>query len=237
MSSTTTPGIYSCVSYIPHKSDGVEPDFYAPDRSVAEKMGKGKKRSDDGMEERKASNEQLISYDEAVKIGVREGIKYIKEQEYYKTKKRYDRRLRNTRLLLKNYRGLIAHTRMANSSANKIKKENAIDVLDNIDSIDDEEQYIQAISRTKIRTLIILQHIDKVLNYYRLICNSEGGNKKRKYEILEILFISKIDNNIMPTYEDVAEQLEINKKTVSRDVQESIQDLSLLLFGIDGIKL
>lgn len=200
-------------------------------------MGKGKKRSDDGMEERKASNEQLISYDEAVKIGVREGIKYIKEQEYYKTKKRYDRRLRNTRLLLKNYRGLIAHTRMANSSANKIKKENAIDVLDNIDSIDDEEQYIQAISRTKIRTLIILQHIDKVLNYYRLICNSEGGNKKRKYEILEILFISKIDNNIMPTYEDVAEQLEINKKTVSRDVQESIQDLSLLLFGIDGIKL
>lgn len=28
-----------------------------------------------------------VSYKEAVRIGVREGIKYIKDQEYYKTKK------------------------------------------------------------------------------------------------------------------------------------------------------
>lgn len=181
--------------------------------------------------------ENKIDYDEAVKIGIREGIKYIKEQEYYKTKKRYDRRLRNTRLLLKNYRALMAHSRMANSSISQVKKENAIDLLDDIDSIDDEEQYIQAISRTKIRTLIILKHIDKVLNYYRLICNAEEGDKKRRCEMIRILFIDKTDNDIVPTYEEIAAQLEISKKTVGRDVEKAIKDLSLLLFGIDGIKL
>jgi uncharacterized membrane-anchored protein len=182
--------------------------------------------------------EERISYDEAVKIGARVGIKYIKEQEYYKTKKRYDRRLRNTGLLLKNYRGLISHARMANSSINQIKNENAIDILDDINSGDDEEQYIQSISRTKIRTLIILKHIDKVLNYYRIICNAEGNNKKRRYGIIDILFINKTENDIVPTYEDAAEQLNISSKTVGRDVQEAIKDLSLLLlFGVNEIKL
>lgn len=181
--------------------------------------------------------ERSLSYDEAVKIGVNAGIKYIKEQEYYKTKKRYDRRLRNTRLLLKSYRGLISHTKMANSSINQVRNGNAIDILDDVNSIDDEEQYIQSISRTKIRTLIILEHIEKVLNYYRIICESEGGNKKRRYEIIYFLFIEKTADDIIPTYEDAAEQLNISAKTVGRDVQEAIKDLSLLLFGVDGIKL
>lgn len=181
--------------------------------------------------------EERISYDEAVKIGVREGIKYIKEQEYYKTKKRYDRRLRNTRLLLKSYRGLMSHTKMANSSINQVRNENAIDILDDINCINDEELYVQAISRTKIRTLIIIKHIDKVLNYYRIICGAEGGNKKRRYKIINFLFIEKTADDIIPTYEDAAERLEISSKTVGRDVQEAIKDLSLLLFGVDGIKL
>jgi hypothetical protein len=197
------------------------------------------------MEESRTNNKS-ISYDEAIKIGVREGIKYIKEQEYYKTTKRYDRRLRNTRLLLINYRGLMTHTRIANNSSDKIKTENAIDVLDDIESIDDEEQYIQAISRTRIRTTIMIEHIDKVLNYYKVICNagekSKGlykqvNNKKRRYEIIKILFIDETDNDIAPTYDEVAEILDITKKTVSRDVQDAIKDLSLLLFGVDGIKL
>ena len=186
------------------------------------------------MEKRR--DKESISYDEAVKVGVREGIKYIKEQEYYKTKKRYDRRLRNTRLLLKNYRGLTVHIRMTSSSADKVKQENAIDVLDDIESIDDEEQYIQAISRTKIRTSIMIEHINKVLNYYKLICKSEESNK-RKYKILEILFINKTADDIVPTYEDAAEQLEISVSTVNREVRDAIQDLSILLFGVDGIKL
>lgn len=181
--------------------------------------------------------ENNITYEDAVKIGIREGIKYVKEQEYNKTKKRYDRRLRNTRLLLKNYRGLAAHNRIANKSINKVSQENAIDLLDDIESIDDEEQYVQAISRTKIRTMIIIKHIDKVLRYYENICNSEGNSALRKYRIIESLFINKFENDIAPTYEEIACQLSISTKTVARDVQDAIKDLSILLFGVDGIRL
>lgn len=178
-----------------------------------------------------------MDYEEAVKIGIREGIKYIKEQEYYKTKKRYDRRLRNTRLLLKHYRDLKIHDKLAEDSANNIYENNAIDVLDEVDSIDDEEQYVQAISRTKIRTSIIVGHINKSMEYYRAICQQDGNVKKRRYDIIKYLYIDPTKTDLVPTYEEAARHFNLNVRTVGRDVRNAIEDLSILFFGIDGIKL
>lgn len=178
-----------------------------------------------------------MDYEEAVKIGIREGIKYIKEQEYYKTKKRYDRRLRNTRLLLKHYRNLKVHDGLANRSLSSIREENAIDVLDNVESIDDEEQYVQAISRTKIRTAIIVGHINKSMGYYKAICKKDGNIKKRRYDIIRYMYIDPIENNMVPTYEEAAKHFDVTVKTIGRDIRAAIEDLSILFFGIDGIKL
>lgn len=182
-------------------------------------------------------SKKLIEYDEAVKIGIREGIKYIKEQEYHKTTKRYDRRLRNTRLLLKHYRTLKAHNKIADSSINNVYEENAVDVLDDIEAIDDEEQYVQALSKTKIRTLIILGHINKAMKYYEAICTSEGKINERRYKVIKFMYLDSVKDDILPTYEEVAEHFSLNIKTVGRDIRMAIEDLSILFFGIDGIKL
>lgn len=180
--------------------------------------------------------EETISYEDAVKVGIREGIKYIKEQEFIKTKKRYDRRLRNTSLLLKNYRKLIIHSTISAETTNKINEDNAIDMLDDIQSIDDEEQYVQAITRTKKRTLVIIQHINRCLKYYKTIAKEEGS--LRKYEIIKKLFIeNNKDKDKVLSYEEVAEMLDISVRTVSRDVKDATKDLSVLFFGVDGIKL
>lgn len=182
-------------------------------------------------------NKKLVNYDEAVRIGIREGIKYVKEQEYRKTTKRYDRRLRNTRLLLKHYRTLKAHNKIADSSTSKIYEENAVDVLDDIEAIDDEEQYVQAISRTKIRTLIIVGHLNKAMKYYEAICKSEGKIQERRYKIIKYMYIDPREDDNIPNYEEAAEEFGLNIKTVGRDVRSAIEDLSILFFGIDGINL
>jgi tetratricopeptide (TPR) repeat protein len=178
-----------------------------------------------------------ISFEEAVKIGIREGIKYIKEQEYNRSIKKYDKRLRNTRLLLKHYRSLKAHNSIAEDTTVKIYKENAIDVLDDIEPIDDEKQYVQALSRTKIRTLIIVGHLNKAMKYYKSICETEDKLKERRYKIISYMYLENREDDITPTYEEVAEHFNLNVKTVGRDVRLAIEDLSVLFFGIDGIKL
>lgn len=178
-----------------------------------------------------------LTYQEAVKIGIREGIKYIKEQEYHKTTKRYDRRLRNTRLLLKHYRDLKVHDRLADSSSDKIYEENAIDILDDVEAIDDDEQYVQAISRTKKRTAVIIGHMNRALKYYENICKGEGQLNERRYKIIRYMYIDPTENDAIPTYEEVSGKFSITIKTVGRDVKSAIEDLSILFFGIDGLKL
>lgn len=179
-------------------------------------------------------SKNVINVEEAIKLGIREGIRYVKQIEYSNTEKRYDRRLRNTRLLLKHYRDLHIHESITDNSFEDIEECNAIDILDDIDVLN-EENYIQSISRTRNRTKIIIQHIDKALKYYEAICSTES--KKRKYNIVYDLYIAKVENNVAPTYEDIAKKYDISIKTVTRDMNNAIEDLSILFFGIDGIKL
>ena len=145
--------------------------------------------------------------------------------------------MRNTRLLLKHYRALKVHNKISENTSAAIYEENAIDVLDNIESIDDEEQYVQAISRTKIRTKIIIGHINKAMKYYKAICESEDNTKARRYKIIKYAYIDLQKDDIAPTYEEIAEHFNLNVKTVGRDVRLAIADLSILFFGIDGINL
>ena len=51
------------------------------------------------------------------------------------------------------------------------------------------------------------------------------------------LYIAKVENNVAPTYEDISKKYDISIKTVTRDMNNAIEDLSILFFGIDGIKL
>ena len=51
------------------------------------------------------------------------------------------------------------------------------------------------------------------------------------------MYIEPSKEEVVPSYEKVAEHFDITTKTVGRDVRAAIEDLSILFFGIDGIKL
>ena len=51
------------------------------------------------------------------------------------------------------------------------------------------------------------------------------------------MYLEPTKDNIIPTYEETAEHFDLNVRTVGRDIRQGIEDLSILFFGIDGIKL
>ena len=112
----------------------------------------------------------------------------------------------------------------------KFMKKNALDVLDDIESIDDEEQYVQAIGRTKLRTRIIIGHINKCMKYYESICKGDG--KDRRFNIIQYMYIEPSKEEVVPSYEKVAEHFDITTKTVGRDVRATIEDLSILFLEL-----
>lgn len=141
-----------------------------------------------------------------------------------------DKRYHNTRLLLRNYHEF---------------KQHCIECSNSIDEIDDtleaweltlarqDEDYIKSAKRTKVRTQIIVDLIDRFLDVHRKEAeNRHDMNKLRRATIIDKMYIS--DNLTM---EKLAEQLECDVATVSRQHRMTINELAVLFFGIEGLKL
>lgn len=178
-----------------------------------------------------------IAIQKGVTAGIQAAENHMEEARKRQRKDRYNRRLHNTRLLLKNYRSLKHHALGAvhtGSRANELIKENAIDILDSLDDeMIDDRLYIESIRRSQQRTLIIIQHIDEMLRYWCIDCQESGKPEyMRRYRIV---FDTYIREEYTPP-EELAERENIEKRTVYKDIGAAMRPLSALIFGIDGIR-
>ncbi len=173
--------------------------------------------------------------EEVVKRVLNESEKQKKER----AKKKRDRRLRNTDLLLRNYDNLITHIDHAVEDEKKLEEEDPEELFDEIEEeigLDNDDEYegvyINAIKRTRTRTKIIVKHIEIAIEFYKQkVKMLNNYNDKRRYEVIYKYYFEK---KKIPV---IAEELECSDKTVSRDKRRAIEELSVLFFGIDGIKL
>lgn len=165
---------------------------------------------------------------------VKKVIDEYDKQSREKARRKRDRRLRNTDLLLRNYDNLIKHIEYAVEDEKKLEVEDPEEVLDEIDCETDYENeeyegvYINAIKRTKTRTRIIVKHIETAIDFYKE--KSKTTNNKRRYEVVYKYYFEKKKIN------QIAEELYCSEKTVSRDKRKAIEELSVLFFGVDGLK-
>lgn len=175
-----------------------------------------------------------IAIQRGIETGTKAAMDYLAEEKKAQKKGRHDRRLRNTRLLLKNYRTFKQHAQGAVFSA-KQASENAIDILESLDEFTfDDDLYIESIKRSQQRTIIIMRHVDEMLKYYRIACEQSGReDEMRCYRIIMATYI----NEERKTAEEIAEAEHIERRTVYKNINSAIKPLSGLIFGVDSLKL
>lgn len=175
-----------------------------------------------------------LAIQRGIETGTKAAMDYLTEEKKTQQKGRYDRRLRNTRLLLKNYRAFKQHAQGAVFNAKKAK-ENAVDILDGLDDFAfDDGLYIESIKRSQQRTIIIIRHIDEMLKYYRIACEQSGReDEMRCYRIIMATYIE----DEKKTAEEIAETENIERRTVYKNINTAIKPISALIFGVDSIKL
>jgi hypothetical protein len=175
-----------------------------------------------------------IAVQRGTEAGIRAAMEYLTEERKQLKKGRYDRRLRNTRLLLKNYRSFRNYAKNAVYKASQLK-ENAVDILDGLDEYSfDDSLYIESIKKSQQRTLIILNHIDEMLRYYKIDCEQSGKDEElRRYRIIVAYYI----NEQRKSAEQIAEDEHIERRTLYKDINMALKPLSALIFGIDSMKL
>ncbi|MGE7998843.1 hypothetical protein ACQKOF_09225 [Lysinibacillus sp. NPDC093190] len=92
---------------------------------------------------------------------------------------------------------------------------------------------IESLTRSSVRTMNMINFIDKMLEFYKNDCKQQGKEGIRKYDTLMHFYI--YDDK--KTYADIAELHVVNERTVRRDLKEAVHALSVLIFGIDGLRI
>lgn len=144
-------------------------------------------------------------------------------------KEKIDRRLHNTDLLLRNYRTLKASYENA---VYKSKEGEVTEVLEDIMTMKDDKVIVESIKTSAKRTAIMVQHIDKMLDVYRIYCSKLSEKDKRRYKIIKAFYISKTPMTIA----EISKKFSVSKVTVYEDIKIAKERLSSLFFGIDGLK-
>lgn len=183
---------------------------------------------------------------EAARIGAEIGAKSAVEAVEKERKKfkqgRYDKRFRNTKLLLRNYNTLSQHcTSAVYNAASKVTEgqrlygENgADDILEALNDILEDDLQVESIMKSAARTQIIMEHVNNMLAIYKIYCErSKRQDDKRHYRVIEAVYLDP--QPISPIA--IATRENIDKRTVYKDIDAACETLSALIFGIDGVHL
>lgn len=122
----------------------------------------------------------------------------------------FDTRYHDVNLLMKNYRKLKAH----------------------YSHISPDTLEVSAICTMRRKTRLMMSHVDKMITAYEAMCHNSGNpEEKRRWQALYIRYIGDEKINI----NDIADRLNVDKRTYYRDINKAIEDMAVLLFGIEAI--
>lgn len=167
----------------------------------------------------------------AAEAGAKAAMERLDEERRKEVKERLDRRLRNTRLLLKNYRLFKKHTDNAVYQVEQLS-ESVYEILELMERRGPSD-FSASIKNSAARTAVLVRHIDVMLGLYKTYCENSGRPEDlRRWRVVKALYI----DDCPTTVQELADREFVAEKTIRRDVEAICDHLSALLFGIDGIK-
>lgn len=217
-------------------------DYKAVSKEISEYMEKDKKKEEKSIQvkpEEKpiaiipiTSNQLEEIWKQAATIGAKEALKIFEQERKKEYGNRADRRLRNTKLLLRNYHMLKEHAEKSVFGRTQVA-ESALDILESMMSMYDNEVIIESIKRSATRTAVIVAHIDTMFSLYAAYCDKSSNRdiEMRRYGVLWDMYMA---DEILSAKE-IAEKQNMSTRNVYEDIKTATERLSALIFGVDGL--
>lgn len=209
---------------------------------LSEYVDQEKKKPDLKQEEKRKelsivtlTREQLNEiYEKAAAIGAKEAIKTFEQERKKEYGNRADRRLRNTKLLLRNYHMLKEHAENSVFGRTQME-ESALDILESMMSMYDNEVIIESIKRSATRTAVIVSHIETMFGLYAAYCEKSLNHDidMRRYAVLWDMYMAEEGL----TAKEIADKQNISVRNVYKDANIALEKITALIFGVDGLKV
>lgn len=173
---------------------------------------------------------------EAARIGAEAGAKAAmekldKERSADRTEFA-DRRLHNTKLLLRNYR--MFKTYVANAVFEYQEEfETPEQIMADLMRPNSSTNFVDGIKRSVARTATMVTHMETMVGLYQAYCYMKGTpEEERRWRVIDGLYI----NDEPKTVEELADMEYVNARTIYRDIDIACERIAALMFGIDGLK-
>lgn len=148
----------------------------------------------------------------------------LKEMHKHQTKQnnqQKDRRLRNTKLLVENYRLLSKHCEGIDAE---------LEIYEEL-VYDPSQLNLHALMKYKAKTKKMLNYFDGMLSTYKDFCIKSGPMAERRYKMFYSLYIDEHKKSA----DDIAEYYNLDRSTVFRDAKKATEEMSIFLFGLDSL--
>ena len=148
-----------------------------------------------------------------IEIAARAGAR---EYAAMQKKDRQKKIIHNTYALMESYVALKKHTTTAVSEASQVG------------TLSGSNEYLQSIRSSKVKTALMIIHIDESLKELKKDFKRSG--ESYKYDAFYMKYIDGL------TYEQIQTKLNCGKNSPSNWCKEVMKKLSVKLFGIDGVE-
>ncbi len=173
-------------------------------------------------------------YERSAVIGAQEALKRFEQERKNEIGQRADRRLRNTKLLLRNYRMLKKHAE--NSVFRRAQmEESAFDILESMMKSRDNDVIINSIKDSAARTAVMVSHVEAMLGLYAAFCEKSPNKEieRRRYDVVWDMYIAEDTLSA----KEIAQKKNMSKENVYVDLRVAVERLAALIFGVDGLNV
>lgn len=187
-----------------------------------------------------AKNGKTYSITEAqledmIKKASEAGAEAYKKEQSQSTRRKVDRMLYKTKVLLEKYTWLKAYAKNSVYTLEQAEKVNDgmadIEVLTKF-GIFDNDKTLHNLKRGVITVNMLMTHVDNMLEVYRENCESSASKKKqRQYRVVYNMYLAEEKK----TTKEIAEMECEEVRTIQNDAKAAREDLTALIFGLDGI--
>lgn len=146
-----------------------------------------------------------------------------------------DKRYHDTKLLIRKYRQLNEYYQNAvfDEEGAEEADEDFEEIMRSFGvSFRDEKITADSIKRNYLVARVVMAHVNKMLEVFQTMCErSNRASDKRRWRVLHDLYLSEKPS----TAEQIASREKIERRTIYKDIDACLSDLSVLFFGIDGL--
>lgn len=185
------------------------------------------------------SNKKHITPEEAALIGAQAALEKMEElrradekARREQKKQRYDDRIANVKLLLRNYRALKNHAE--NAVGEKLVEVTPFEILEDMMQGRDIDVKIESVLESAARTAVMVEHINTMLDLFRADClfnHKDSPEWVRRWEVIEALYISDVGSSVV----ELADRYQTVAQNIYNDLNIAYERITALMFGIDGL--